>query len=48
MGIIGLIEGIVYLSKSDEEFYETYVVGKKGGSESGRAGLNQALRLTAS
>lgn len=30
MGIIGLIEGIVYLSKSDEEFYETYVVGKKG------------------
>lgn len=30
MGIIGLIEGIIYLSKSDEEFYETYVVGKKG------------------
>jgi TM2 domain-containing membrane protein YozV len=29
MGIIGLIEGILYLTKSDEEFYETYIVGKK-------------------
>jgi TM2 domain-containing membrane protein YozV len=29
MGIIGLVEGIIYLSKSDEDFYETYVVGKK-------------------
>jgi len=28
-GIIGLIEGIVYLTKSDEEFYNTYQVGKK-------------------
>lgn len=28
-GIIGLIEGIIYLTKSDEEFYETYIVGKK-------------------
>jgi TM2 domain-containing membrane protein YozV len=27
--IIGLIEGIVYLTKSDEEFYNTYQVGKK-------------------
>ena len=27
--IIGLIEGIIYLSKSDEEFYQTYQVGKK-------------------
>ena len=27
--IIGLIEGIIYLTKSDEEFYQTYVVGKK-------------------
>ena len=26
---IGLIEGIIYLTKSDEEFYETYIVGKK-------------------
>src|SRR5690606_15790125 len=29
MGTIGLIEGIIYLSKSDEEFYETYIVEKK-------------------
>lgn len=28
-GVIGLIEGIVYLTKSDEEFYNTYQVGKK-------------------
>lgn len=29
MGPIGLIEGIMYLTKSDEEFYETYVRNKK-------------------
>ncbi len=29
-GLIGLIEGIIYLTKSDEEFYNTYQVGKKG------------------
>ena len=29
-GIIGLIEGIIYLTKSDEEFVETYVNGHKG------------------
>ena len=28
--IIGLIEGIIYLTKSDDEFVATYVVGKKG------------------
>lgn len=28
-GIIGFIEGIIYLTKSDEEFYQTYQVGKK-------------------
>lgn len=28
-GVIGLIEGIIYLTKSDEEFYNTYQVGKK-------------------
>ena len=28
--IIPLIEGIIYLSKSDEDFYNTYQVGKKG------------------
>lgn len=27
--IIGLIEGIIYLTKTDEEFYNTYQVGKK-------------------
>lgn len=27
--IIGLIEGIIYLTKSDKEFYNTYQVGKK-------------------
>jgi TM2 domain-containing membrane protein YozV len=29
-GILGLIEGIIYLTKSDEEFVATYVTGKKG------------------
>jgi TM2 domain-containing membrane protein YozV len=29
LGIIGFIEGIIYLTKSDEEFYQTYQVGKK-------------------
>jgi TM2 domain-containing membrane protein YozV len=29
MGIIGLIEGIIYLTKTDEEFVATYVTGKK-------------------
>lgn len=28
--VIGLIEGIIYLTKTDEEFYQTYQVGKKG------------------
>ena len=28
-GIIGLIEGIMYLTKSDDEFVATYVNGKK-------------------
>ncbi|WP_411766364.1 NINE protein [Winogradskyella sp. A3E31] len=28
-GIIGLIEGIIYLTKSDEEFYNTYQAGRK-------------------
>ena len=27
--IIGLIEGIIYITKTDEEFYNTYQVGKK-------------------
>lgn len=28
-GVIGLIEGIIYLTKTDEEFYNTYMKGKK-------------------
>ncbi|MEI8316016.1 MAG: TM2 domain-containing protein [Verrucomicrobiota bacterium] len=28
-GLIGLIEGIIYLTKSDEEFNRTYVQNKK-------------------
>ena len=28
--IIGLIEGIIYLTKSDEEFVATYITKKKG------------------
>jgi TM2 domain-containing membrane protein YozV len=27
--IVGLVEGIIYLTKSDEEFYETYQANKK-------------------
>ncbi|NGY36606.1 TM2 domain-containing protein [Flavobacterium sp. XN-5] len=27
--ILGLIEGIIYLTKSDQEFYQTYQVNKK-------------------
>lgn len=29
VAIVGLIEGIIYLTKSDEEFYNTYQVGQK-------------------
>ncbi|MES2575501.1 MAG: TM2 domain-containing protein [Bacteroidota bacterium] len=28
-GIIGFIEGIIYLTKTDEEFYQIYQVNKK-------------------
>ncbi len=28
-GIVGLIEGIMYLTKTDEQFVAEYVVGKK-------------------
>ena len=30
MWIIALIEGIIYLTKSDEDFVQTYVLNKKG------------------
>ncbi len=29
MSVIGLIEGIIYLTKSDEDFYQDYAVNKK-------------------
>ena len=29
MNIIGLVEGIIYLTKSDEDFYQTYAIQKK-------------------
>ncbi|MPY67578.1 NINE protein [Deinococcus sp. SDU3-2] len=29
VGLLGLVEGILYLTKSDEDFYREYVVGKK-------------------
>jgi len=28
--IVSIIEGIIYLTKSDEEFVRTYIQGKKG------------------
>lgn len=29
-GIVGIIEGIIYLTKSDAEFVATYITGRKG------------------
>ena len=29
MGIIGLVEGIIYLTMTDAQFYETYILNKK-------------------
>jgi hypothetical protein len=29
MSVIGVVEGIIYLTKSDQDFYETYAVQKK-------------------
>ncbi len=29
ISIIGLIEGIIYLTKTDEEFYQTYQINRK-------------------
>ena len=28
-GIISIVEGVIYLTKTDEQFYQEYVVGKK-------------------
>jgi hypothetical protein len=30
IGIIGLVEGIIYLTKTDEDFVNTYINGRKG------------------
>ncbi len=30
MSVVGIIEGIMYLTKSDEEFVRTYIQSKKG------------------
>ncbi len=30
MSILGIVEGIIYLTKSDEEFESTYIQGQKG------------------
>lgn len=30
MGIIGIVEGIMYLTKPDEDFVRTYIQGRKG------------------
>jgi TM2 domain-containing membrane protein YozV len=29
-GIVGIIEGVIYLTKSDEDFVKTYIEGRKG------------------
>ena len=29
ISVIGIIEGVMYLTKSDEEFTQTYIMGKK-------------------
>lgn len=29
-GLVGVIEGIIYLTKSDEDFVRTYVTGRRG------------------
>jgi TM2 domain-containing membrane protein YozV len=29
MGLIGLVEGIIYLTKNDQDFLNTYVIGKR-------------------
>lgn len=29
-GVIGVVEGVIYLTKTDDEFVATYVTGRKG------------------
>ncbi|NCJ08307.1 NINE protein [Synechococcales cyanobacterium C] len=30
MGLVGLIEGIIYLTKTDQEFVDTYIRNRRG------------------
>ena len=30
MSVVGIVEGIMYLTKSDEEFVRTYIYGRRG------------------
>ncbi len=30
MHVIGIVEGVIYLTQSDESFYQNYIVDKKG------------------
>jgi len=30
VGIVGIIEGVMYLTKTDEQFVATYITGRKG------------------
>ncbi len=30
LGVIGTIEGVIYLTKSEEDFYKDYIIGDKG------------------
>ncbi|MFB2739009.1 TM2 domain-containing protein [Umezakia ovalisporum] len=30
VGVVGLVEGIIYLTKTDEEFSSVYIINKKG------------------
>ncbi|NGX83083.1 TM2 domain-containing protein [Aequorivita sp. KMM 9714] len=40
-GVVPLIEGIIYLTKTDEKFYQTYQLGKRVGSRT----KSRCLRL---
>ncbi len=44
--VIGLVEGIIYLTKSDEEFDRTYVQGQKNGSNKESPRNKNSLRIS--
>ena len=29
-GVVGLIEGVIYLTKDDDQFYQDYAIDEKG------------------